>query len=156
MSRSREAEVAVVGAGVMGLASAWALMRRGHEVLVLEQFAVGHDRGSSHGAARIFRLAYAEPEFVRLGERALELWRRLEAASGTQLLQFPGLLETGGDLDAHRRALAGCGAPFEEASARSLGPWRFEPEEDVLVQPDAGVVYAERAQAAFLRYSEVI
>ncbi len=137
----------------MGAATAWALGRR---ALVLEQFEVGHDRGSSHGAVRIFRLAYAQPEFVRLGQRALELWRTLERESGTELLRLSGLLQTGGDLDAHRRALAECGAPFEEPSAASLGPWRFDPEEDVLVQPDAGVVYAERAQAVFLRDAAVI
>jgi sarcosine oxidase len=137
----------------MGAATAWAL---GGRALVLEQFEVGHDRGSSHGTVRIFRLAYAQPEFVRLGQRALELWRTLERESGTELLSLSGLLQTGGDLDAHRRALTECGAPFEAASAASFGPWRFEPEEDVLLQPDAGVVYAERAQAVFLRGAEVI
>ena len=53
-------KVAVIGAGVMGLATAWALERRGYEPVVYEQFAVGNDRGSSHGRSRIFRLAYAE------------------------------------------------------------------------------------------------
>ena len=48
----------------MGLASAWALRRAGRDVTVLEQFEVGHDRGSSHGASRIFRFAYDETEWV--------------------------------------------------------------------------------------------
>src|SRR5947207_2401418 len=54
----------------MGLATGWALRRRGHEPVVYEQFQIGHDRGSSHGRSRIFRLAYAEPEYVREQTRA--------------------------------------------------------------------------------------
>src|SRR5262249_46927702 len=41
-------DVIVVGVGGMGAAAAGALARRGRRVLGLEQFAVGHDRGSSH------------------------------------------------------------------------------------------------------------
>ncbi len=47
---SERRDVAVVGAGVMGLASAWAIARKGRDVAVLEQFEVGHPFGSSHGA----------------------------------------------------------------------------------------------------------
>ena len=54
----------------MGLAAAWALARAGREPLVLEQFRVGHPHGSSHGATRIFRLAYVEAEWVRLAQEA--------------------------------------------------------------------------------------
>ncbi|WP_422631353.1 FAD-dependent oxidoreductase, partial [Pseudomonas sivasensis] len=39
----------VVGVGAMGSASACELARRGRRVLALEQYPVGHDRGSSHG-----------------------------------------------------------------------------------------------------------
>ena len=53
--------VAVVGAGIMGAAAAWALAARGAEVTVHEQFALDHDRGSSHGRSRIVRLAYPDP-----------------------------------------------------------------------------------------------
>jgi len=46
----RKADVVVVGAGVMGSATAWRLAARGHDVVLLEQFDLCHDRGSSHGA----------------------------------------------------------------------------------------------------------
>jgi len=71
--------VAVVGAGVMGLATARALARDGHDVVVYEQFAQGHTRGSSHGRSQIFRLAYPDPEWVRLAAEALAGLRKLEA-----------------------------------------------------------------------------
>jgi sarcosine oxidase len=75
-------EIAVVGAGVMGLATARALARAGRDVVVYEQFGPGHARGSSHGRTRIFRLAYAEPEWVRLAREALAGGRALEAVTG--------------------------------------------------------------------------
>jgi len=43
-------DVAVVGAGAMGSAAARALAAAGREVVVLEQFTLGHERGGSHGA----------------------------------------------------------------------------------------------------------
>ena len=61
---------AIVGAGIMGLATARALARRGWDVTIYEQFEVGHNRGSSHGRSRIFRLAYPDPEWVRLAKEA--------------------------------------------------------------------------------------
>ncbi|MFY9586602.1 MAG: FAD-dependent oxidoreductase, partial [Actinomycetota bacterium] len=62
---ARRRAVVVIGAGVMGSSTAWALARRGTDVVVLEQFHAGHDRGSSHGASRIFRLAYEDPLYAR-------------------------------------------------------------------------------------------
>ena len=61
----RRSDVAVVGAGINGVAAALALARAGRSVVPLEQFAIGHDRGSSHGSSRIFRLSYADPYYVR-------------------------------------------------------------------------------------------
>ncbi|WP_374953595.1 FAD-dependent oxidoreductase [Rathayibacter sp. AY1C5] len=48
-------EVVVVGAGLVGAATARALTERGDRVVLVEQFERGHDRGSSHGETRIFR-----------------------------------------------------------------------------------------------------
>lgn len=63
-------DVIVVGLGGMGTATAWQLARRGVSVLGLEQFALGHDRGSSHGHTRITRQAYYEhPAYVPLVRR---------------------------------------------------------------------------------------
>src|SRR5581483_88405 len=93
------ADVVVVGAGVMGLASAWALARAGREPLVLEQFRVGHTHGSSHGATRIFRLAYEEAEWVRLAQEAFGLWRELEAETGETVLDLVGLVDLPEDPD---------------------------------------------------------
>ena len=64
-------DVIVVGGGAMGAASAYQLARRGVSVRLFEQFAMGHELGSSHGYSRIIRRAYFEaPDYVPLVDRA--------------------------------------------------------------------------------------
>jgi sarcosine oxidase len=147
-------DVVVVGAGVMGCAAARAIARSGRDVLLLEQFEIGHRRGSSHGASRIFRYSYHDAAFVAMAMESLELWRELEAESGSPLLTTLGGLDLGPTLEAHVTALEAHGARFEMLSgreaARRFPAFSFPPDEDVLYQPDAGIVAAERAVRAFL------
>jgi sarcosine oxidase len=145
-------DVVVVGAGVMGLASAWALRRAGRDVTVLEQFEVGHDRGSSHGASRIFRFAYDETEWVELAQEALPLWRELEQESGTEVLHLTGLLDARDDSAPLQRALEACSAEYELLTpaqvAEQVG---IELEGEVVLELHGGIVRANRALAAFGR-----
>jgi sarcosine oxidase len=84
---SQRYDAIVVGLGGMGSAAAWQLARRGLRVLGLEQFALGHDRGSSHGLSRIIRQAYYEhPDYVPLVRAAYGLWYDLEQRHGGHLL----------------------------------------------------------------------
>ncbi|MGE5275080.1 MAG: FAD-dependent oxidoreductase [Verrucomicrobiota bacterium] len=149
------ARVAVVGAGLNGLATAWALRRRGYDAVVYEQFSLGHTRGSSHGATRIFRLAYPETDWVRLAQEALEGWRELERESGEELLLLNGLLELCREgVVSSQAALEECGAECELLT-RDEAEARFgvsaAPDAMVLFQPEAGVVQAARALRAFGR-----
>jgi sarcosine oxidase len=150
-------DVVVVGAGVMGLASAWALVRAGREPLVLEQFTVGHTHGSSHGATRIFRLAYEEPEWVRLAQQAFGLWRELEAETGEKLLDLNGLLDLSEDPDRLIATLDATGTAYEVLSPEETRH-RFGLATScrkVVWQPEAGVARADRAVAAFASAVEV-
>ncbi len=84
---ARNFDVIVIGVGGMGSAAACELASRGRRVLALEQFALGHDRGSSHGHTRIIRKAYYEhPDYVPLVCRAFERWYDLEQRQGIHLL----------------------------------------------------------------------
>jgi sarcosine oxidase len=152
-------KVAVIGAGVMGLATGWALRRRGHEAVVYEQFRIGHPRGSSHGRSRIFRLAYAEPEYVRLAQESLPLWRELEAETGETILELNGLVEVVRSLEeSTAETLEACGVRWERLD-RDEAMRRFPihvPEDSfVVVQPEAGIARADVALCAFARDLEV-
>ena len=96
MGKARGYDVIVVGLGGMGSSTVYHLARRGVRVLGLEKFESRHDRGSSHGDSRIIRETYFEhPLYVPLVQRAHELWRDLEAASGRPLMTINGGLMIG-------------------------------------------------------------
>jgi sarcosine oxidase len=152
-------KVAVIGGGVMGLATAWALKRRGHEPVVYEQFEVGNPHGSSHGRSRIFRLAYAEDHYVRLAQEALALWRELEAESGETVLELYGLVEIVSSLDeSTAETLERCGVAWERLErdeAERRYPIRVPDGSFAVVQPEAGIARADRALDAFRRELDV-
>jgi sarcosine oxidase len=147
--------VAVIGAGVNGLATAWRLRQRGADVVVHEQFEQGHARGSSHGRSRIFRLAYADPQWVRLAQEALDGWRELEAETGEKLLRLDGLLEVVDDIDkSSAKGLDAAGVPWERLErdeAERRFPVRIPPPSFAVLQAEAGIVFADKALAAFAR-----
>src|SRR6478609_8718698 len=109
----------VVGAGVMGLSTAWALTRRGERPLLLERFARGHTRGASHGATRNFNNAYADDHYLDLLARAREGWDALGTPGGEPLLRLHGLVSHGSGA-----ALGGTGAGLvaihEQLQARGI------------------------------------
>ncbi|HSC51736.1 MAG TPA: FAD-dependent oxidoreductase [Gaiellaceae bacterium] len=152
-------EVAVIGGGVMGLATAWALGRRGVEPVVYEQFDVGNPHGSSHGRSRIFRLAYPEEHYVRLAQEAEGLWRELERETGETLLELYGLVEIVRTLEESTApTLERCGVAWERLDreeAERRYPIKVPEQSFAVVQPEAGIVRADRALAAFRRNLDV-
>src|SRR5689334_18155445 len=89
-------DVVVAGLGAMGSAALYELARRGVKVLGVDQFAPPHAHGSSHGETRVIREAYFEhPSYVPFVQRAYELWRELERASGEHLYVKTGGLMIG-------------------------------------------------------------
>jgi sarcosine oxidase len=81
------ADVVIVGGGLLGLATAYALRGR-RDVVVFERDTVGHARAGSHGPTRVFRLGYADDRYVRLAQQARATWDALESEAGVRLL-FP-------------------------------------------------------------------
>lgn len=92
----RTFDTIVIGGGVMGAATTWALAKKGHRALCLDQFGIPNAMGSSHGHTRITRMAYFEhADYVPLLRRANALWRELEVVSDAELLVRTGGLYLG-------------------------------------------------------------
>lgn len=155
----RTYEVAVVGCGGIGSAAVYHLARRvGEDVLAIEQFHLGHERGSSQDHSRIIRHSYHDSRYTALAASAYALWAELEAESGVQILFKTGGLDleivgTTGPKDLSHCALsmAERGVPYEELDARELiyrYP-QFTLPEDArgLYQADSGLVDARKANA---------
>ena len=83
----------VVGLGGLGSAAAWELARRGHHVLGLDRFRLGHAHGASHDTSRILRHSYHTPAYVRLTQEAYADWATLERESGERLVTRTGGLD---------------------------------------------------------------
>ena len=150
----------VVGAGVNGLAAAWNLVRmNAGNVIVLDQFKAGHDRGSSHGHSRITRTSYRDAHHASLVMEAQALdWPRLEREAGRTLVTpTPGLFfgRRDGAVGAYRQAVTDAHAPVTElsaADARAQFPqFRFNGDPAVLVDRSAGIVAANEVMTALRR-----
>jgi sarcosine oxidase len=148
----RDADIVVVGAGIVGVATARALAGYAGSVVLLEQFELGHVRGSSHGTSRIFRLNYPDERYIRMAQAAGVAWRELEDERGETLIERVGCLDVRAAAGTPR-ALAACGVPYETLSSDEVAdrwPLRLEPGETALFQADGGFMYADRAHAALL------
>src|SRR5580658_830250 len=129
---------------------------RGVRAIGVEQFEIGHDRGSSHGATRMIRLAHFErPSYVPLMRRAYVLWHELEDIVQQKLLHITGIVEIGpptGEVLRGTRAGANADLPCEVLDAAALMrryPAFKIPEAFVAIfQPDGGFIEASRALAA--------
>lgn len=87
-------DVCVIGLGAMGSAAAWHLARSGASVIGFDQYALGHDRGSSHGRTRIIRSIYSEGNlYDELVSAAYAGWADIEARSGQTFLRKTGGLD---------------------------------------------------------------
>ena len=154
----RAFEYIVVGCGGIGSATAYWLAREaGDEVLTLEQFALGHDRGGSEDHSRIIRLSYHAPEYTTLTPHTYEAWSEVEGEAGTQLVfKSGGLdLEPVEDepeyLNHYAGAMRAANIPHEEISAREVmdrfPQFRLDDNVRAVFQADAGLVDAARANA---------
>ena len=91
-------DVIVVGVGAVGSATCYHLAKRGLRVLGLEQFAIPHNLGGSHGNSRQTKIApYIGSPYEPIIMRAYELYRELVAESGQ-----PDIMVKTGFLDVHR------------------------------------------------------
>jgi sarcosine oxidase len=151
-------EYIVVGCGGIGSAAAYWLSRKaGKEVLALEQFTLGHDKGSSEDYSRIIRLSYHAPEYTTLTPHTYEAWDEVEQESGERLVFKSGGLDLEPVQDEpqyvnlYAGAMRTAGIEHEELSAREVmerfPQFRLDDNVRGVYQEDAGLVDAGRANA---------
>src|SRR3546814_16559373 len=70
-------KVNIIGGGIVGLSTAWALARGGHEAVVFEQGPLPHEGGASYDQHRLIRLPYADQTgYCAMTVDALRAWPR--------------------------------------------------------------------------------
>ncbi|MEZ6062443.1 MAG: N-methyl-L-tryptophan oxidase [Planctomycetaceae bacterium] len=152
-------DVIVIGTGGIGSAVLYELARRGANVLGLDRFPPGHNRGSSHGQSRIIRRSYFEhPDYVPLLHEAYRLWDEFCERRFANLLHRTGLLYSGqpngaviqGVLNSakqHRLTVEQLSPA--DAAARFPG-FRLPDDSAVLFEADAGYLLVEECVKAFI------
>src|SRR5712691_470172 len=111
--------VVIVGAGIVGLSTAYALLKQGiRHVIVVEQEAVDHPRATSHGPSRLLRFEYgSDMLYSKMVQLSLQRWRRLEQVTQCRLYTPTGLLVLGTEDDHFTlpsyHILRGMGHPIE-------------------------------------------
>jgi monomeric sarcosine oxidase len=152
----------VLGAGGMGSAAAYALATAGQRVLVLEQFELDHQKGSSYGVSRVIRYAYDHPVYIELLRSTFPLWFALEAAARESLYMRTGGLDIGrpelSSFQALKAGMTQTQIPYEVLSVAAMRD-RFplfclEAGMEGLYQAEAGILAASRCVWAQLRLAQ--
>ncbi|HET9600959.1 MAG TPA: N-methyl-L-tryptophan oxidase [Acidimicrobiales bacterium] len=161
MAGAIETDLAVIGLGGIGSATAFFAATSGMRVIGFERFELGgHARGASHDHSRIIRRSYHTEDYVRLAAAAYDAWREVEAASGDRCLWTTGgvdLFPAGAAIDAttYTAAMEAAGVPFDRltgADVRRRWP-SIEVGDDIvaLYQADTGIVSPDRSVPSLQR-----
>jgi len=110
--------VIVVGAGIAGLSTAWSLLKRGHQVTLLEQGEIPNPLAASGDHHRIIRRAYGKSNgYGRAITEAYAAWTELWGDLGESHHDPRGFLcvsrDAGDAAEEYREALEEGGYPFE-------------------------------------------
>lgn len=155
-------EYIVIGAGALGSATAYWLARSGAtNVLVLEQFELGHARGASEDHSRIIRHAYHSTDYTSLTHAMFDTWREVEKESGLSLIHTTGGLDLAvedtpgaGELANYRASLEPINVHYEDLTAseirRRWPQWRIDDNVVGMYQADAGILNIRHAGAAHI------
>ncbi|XP_026219844.1 peroxisomal sarcosine oxidase [Anabas testudineus] len=153
MTTTREYDCIVIGAGVQGSFTAYQLTKNNKKTLLLEQFALPHTRGSSHGQTRIIRKAYKQDFYTHMMEESYELWAQLERETGIQLYRQTGLLLMGPKNSQNyqdlKNSLQRNKVPMvlltRDNFSQHIPNMKLIEGHEALVDITAGVLYADRA-----------
>ncbi len=138
---ARRVEVAVIGAGVVGLAASEALTQAGVDVRCFEQGEPGG--GQSAGFTRVFRHVHAQPELIALAQLARRDWDAWSKRAGRELLGDEGVLLASPEARAAAALLAQAGVEHElvgDVEQRKLLPILKPPSQEALFDVRGGAI----------------
>lgn len=156
-------DVIVLGAGAMGSAAAYYLAKARQRVLLLEQFELNHQKGSSYGYSRVIRYMYdLHPIYSNLMRAAYQLWFALESEAGEKLYVKTGGLDISLPEQESFQAMHKCadeaGLDYEYLTAKDVRERfpQFHPDEGMhaLYHPDSGYLRASRCVLAHTRLAQ--
>src|SRR5215475_2512761 len=114
-------DVAVVGVGIIGAATAFYLAKSGKKVCLIERDASPSPRAASTDKVKVYRQAYPDDFYVRLAGDSLPLWLELEKECGQQIALPAGLVLASHSEDSLESksydAMVRCGVPAERWTA---------------------------------------
>lgn len=132
------ADVGIVGAGIVGLATAHALARRGVSVAVYDHGAPG--AGQSAGEARIFRHAHEDARLVAFARDSRAVWDEWGEHFGLELVSDDGAVAIGSSVDDRLRVLHEAGG----VAARHIGAGELAERLPILAGYDGPAMLDER------------
>jgi sarcosine oxidase len=111
-------QIAIVGAGIAGLSTAWSLTKVGYSVTLLEQGPIPNPLAASGDHHRIIRRAYSSASgYGRVITEAYDAWDEMWNDLGASHLDARGFLcisrEPGDEAEVYRDGLEDGGFPFE-------------------------------------------
>ncbi|MFG1190169.1 NAD(P)/FAD-dependent oxidoreductase [Xanthobacter flavus] len=138
-----ETEIAIVGAGIVGLSVAHVLTRLGISVRCFDAGAAGG--AQSAGGSRIMRAAYNDPRMLWLARKASTGWARWEEEAGRPLIERTGSFLIVSEAEAELKRLAGLDLKVRFVSAaeqEELLPVHRPWSRPVILEEEAGTIRA--------------
>jgi glycine/D-amino acid oxidase-like deaminating enzyme len=144
--------VLVVGGGIVGLCTAWAVARAGHQVEVFDQGGLPNPQSASNDEHRLIRYFYPDqPGYCRLVDDAFAAWERLWTAIGRRHYAETGALAISTRVDdwtdRARRTLDMVGQPYDRFDSNEVArrwPFLLTKASYAIRTRRGGVLFAER------------
>lgn len=158
MNKETIYDVAIIGAGTMGMAAGAFLAQQNVKTVLIDAFDPPHIHGSHHGDTRLIRHAYGEGrQYVTLVKRAQQLWEELEQQTGFNIFEKTGVVGLGPqDSSFLQETIAAAhkyNLPLEMLSGKEINerwPGFSVPDHFIgCFESESGILYSENAIRAY-------